>query len=121
MLIEAEGGGSRIARAADSPTWTDPATGYRRRVLSPATTTGHLELIEGELPPGAAISYPQSAYRFLEHQILVLSGELTFVEGGERHHLKTRDCLVLGAPTDCEYRNEGRASCSYLIALARRG
>lgn len=120
LLIEAEGGGSRIARAADNPIWIDPATGFRRRVLSPPTLAGRLELIEGELPAGAAISYPASAYQFLEHQILVLSGELTFVEGNERHRLKARDCLALGPPMDCEYRNEGRTPCRYLIVLARR-
>src|SRR5580698_9930296 len=49
---------SRVARAKDNPVWTDPATGFRRRVLSPLTLAGQLELIEGELPPGAAISYP---------------------------------------------------------------
>ena len=120
LLVEAEERGARIARAADNPTWTDPSTGFRRRVLSPITLAGHLELIEGELPPGAAISYPASAYRFLEHQILVLAGELTFVEGNERHRLKPRDCLALGPPKDCEYRNEGRTPCRYLVALARR-
>lgn len=120
LLIEAEGRGSRIARASDNPTWTDPATGFRRRVLSPPTLAGHLELIEGELPPGVSIAYPASAYSFLEHQILVLSGELTFVEGNARHRLKARDCLALGPPQDCEYRNEARIPCRYLIALARR-
>jgi transcriptional regulator with XRE-family HTH domain len=121
FLVEAEGGGSRVARAKDNPVWTDPATGFRRRVLSPLTLAGQLELIEGELPPGAAISYPASAYAFLEHQILVLSGELTFIEGAEHHRLKPRDCLALGAAADCEYRNEGRTPCRYLIALSRRG
>lgn len=120
LLIEAESAGSRIARAAAIPVWTDPVTGFRRRLLSPHATAGQMELIEGELPPGAAISYPASAYRFLEHQILVLSGVLTFIEGRTRHSLKARDCLALGAPADCEYRNEGRRPCRYIVALARR-
>ncbi|HTW35779.1 MAG TPA: XRE family transcriptional regulator [Rhizomicrobium sp.] len=120
LLLEAEGRGSRVARARDNPVWTDPETGFRRRVLSPPALAGHLELIEGELPPGAAISYPASAYQFLEHQILVLAGELTFVEGSTTHRLKLRDCLALGAAADCEYRNEGRTPCRYLIALTRR-
>lgn len=119
LLVEVEGHDSRIARAGENPVWTDPATGFRRRILSPVTLAGHLELIEGELPRGAAISYPASAYHLREHQILVLSGELTFVEGGIRHRLKPGDCLSLGAPADCEYRNEGQAVCRYIVALAR--
>ncbi len=109
-----------MVRAKDNPVWIDPETGFRRRVLSPPALAGHLELIEGELPPGVAISYPASAYRFLEHQILVLAGELTFVEGAVTHRLKLRDCLALGAAVDCEYRNEGRTACRYLVALTRR-
>lgn len=120
LLIEVEGSASRVARANENPVWIDPETGYRRRVLSPLTQAGHLELIEGELPPGAAIAYPAASYRFLEHQILVLSGELTFVEGDVKHRLKARDCLALGNPVDCEYRNDGRTPCRYLVALARR-
>ena len=120
LLIEVEGGQSRVARAENNPVWVDPETGFRRRVLSPVSFAGQLELIEGELPPGAAIAYPASAYRFLEHQILVLSGELTFVEGDTRHKLRARDCLALGAATNCEYRNEGRVACRYIVALARR-
>jgi len=120
LLLEAEGSGSRVARAKDNPVWTDPETGFKRRVLSPPALAGHLELIEGELPPGVAIAYPAASYRFLEHQILVLAGELTFTEGGATHRLKLRDCLALGAPADCEYRNDGKTPCRYLIALTRR-
>jgi hypothetical protein len=120
LMIEAEAQESRVARARENPMWTDPETGFRRRVLSPPALAGHLELIEGELPSGVAISYPASAYRFLEHQILVLAGELTFVEGNVTHRLKLRDCLALGAAVDCEYRNEGRTPCRYIVALTRR-
>jgi transcriptional regulator with XRE-family HTH domain len=120
LLIQVEGGGSHVARAENNPVWVDPETGFRRRVLSPTSFAGHLELIEGELPPGAVIAYPASSYRFYEHQILVLSGVLTFVEGDTRHKLRARDCLALGAAVDCEYRNEGRVACRYIVALARR-
>ena len=120
LLIAVEGSQSRVARAGNTPVWVDPETGFRRRALSPPSVAGQLELIEGELQPGAAIAYPASAYRFLEHQILVLSGELTFVEGDTRHKLRARDCLALGAAANCEYRNEGRIACRYIVALARR-
>src|SRR5690349_4207921 len=40
---------TRLARAADQPTWTDPATGYVRRAISPHAG-GPLELVEVDLP-----------------------------------------------------------------------
>ena len=45
LLIEVEGGQSRVARAENNPVWVDPETGFRRRVLSPVSFAGHLELI----------------------------------------------------------------------------
>ncbi|HZO24756.1 MAG TPA: helix-turn-helix transcriptional regulator, partial [Chloroflexota bacterium] len=31
LLLRAEGGGERLSRAADQPTWRDPETGYLRK------------------------------------------------------------------------------------------
>jgi hypothetical protein len=64
-------------------------------------------VVEVELPPGAHVPYPADSYRFVDHQILILDWALTFVEGDTTHVLKAGDCLQLGAPTNCIYRNDG--------------
>jgi transcriptional regulator with XRE-family HTH domain len=119
LVARAEGDDRRLARAADQPTWTDPATGYHRRAVSPSTG-GPLELIEVELPAGAEVSFPADTYVFVHHQIWMLEGRLLFREGEVEHELETGDCLQLGPPVPCTYINPTGKPCRYLVALARR-
>jgi transcriptional regulator with XRE-family HTH domain len=119
LVARAESDDQRLARAADQPTWTDPATGYHRRAVSPSTG-GPLELIEVELPAGAEVSFPADTYVFVHHQIWVLEGRLRFREGEVEHDLATGDCLQLGPPVPCTYINPTGKPCRYLVALARR-
>jgi transcriptional regulator with XRE-family HTH domain len=118
LVAQAEGGGELLRRAADQPTWTDPATGYRRRAISPATE-GPLELVEVELPPGASVSYPADAYIFKYQQLWVLEGELHFREGDVLHQLGRGDCLQLGPPAPCTFINPTTTPCRYLVALVK--
>ncbi len=118
LVARAEGAGELLRRAADQPTWTDPATGYRRRAVSPATE-GPLELVEVELPPGASVSYPADAYIFKYQQIWVLEGDLHVREGDVLHRLGTGDCLQLGAAAPCTFINPSTAPCRYLVALVK--
>ncbi|MEU0089557.1 XRE family transcriptional regulator [Kribbella sp. NPDC006257] len=113
-----EGTGDLLRRAADQPVWTDPATGYRRRAVSPATD-GPLELVEVELPPGASVAYPADAYIFKYQQIWILDGRLRFHEGPVIHDLAAGDCLQLGAPSPTTFENPGTADCRYLVALVK--
>lgn len=119
LVASAEDANRRLVRAADQPTWTDPATGYRRRAVSPAVG-GDLQLVEVELPAGAAVPYPADAYVFIHQQIWMLEGHLRFREGDTVHELDAGDCLQLGAPASCTFLNPTRAACRYLVALTRR-
>jgi transcriptional regulator with XRE-family HTH domain len=119
LLSRAESSGDRLSRAAKQARWTDPKSGYVRRAVSPRTG-GPLELVSVVLPEGARVSYPPSAYAFLYHQILVLSGTLRFQEGPLQHVLRTGDCLELGAPAECTYFNSGPGTCRYLVVVLRR-
>jgi transcriptional regulator with XRE-family HTH domain len=119
LVARAEGDDARVLRAADQPVWTDPATGYTRRSVTPVPG-GPLELVDVELPPGAAVAYPADTYTFIHQQIWVLAGELAFREGALHHRLGPRDCLALGPPQPCEFRNDTDAPCRYLVAVARR-
>ncbi|WP_427888702.1 helix-turn-helix domain-containing protein [Kribbella sp. GL6] len=118
LVARAENTDELLRRAADQPVWTDPATGYRRRAVSPLTD-GPLELVEVELPPGAAVSYPADAYIFKYQQLWILDGNLRFHEGSQVHELQTGDCLQLGAPLPTTFHNPGTATCRYLVALVK--
>jgi transcriptional regulator with XRE-family HTH domain len=112
-------GDGRVSRVAQQARWTDPATGYVRQSVSPPGATP--ELVRVELPPGARIDYPKSAFTFLRGQcVWVLSGALEFIEGALTHRLRRGDCLALGPPADCSFVNPSPTGpCVYLIALAR--
>jgi transcriptional regulator with XRE-family HTH domain len=119
LVARAEGDGGRLLRAADQPTWTDPATGYVRRAVSPPAGRP-LELIEVVLPAGATVELPAASYELIHQQIWVLDGRLDFREGDTLHELDAGDCLQLGPPAPCAFINPTAASCRYLVALTRR-
>src|SRR5688572_15859053 len=104
LVSRAEDGGGRLVRAADQPTWTDPASGYRRRTVSPASGRP-LELVEIELPAGARVAFAADAYPDVHQQIWVLDGHLRLHEGDAVHELDRGDCLQLGPPLTRAYVN----------------
>jgi transcriptional regulator with XRE-family HTH domain len=118
LVTRAEDGGGRLVRAADQPTWTDPASGYRRRAVSPVG--GQLELVEIELPAGAHVAFAPIAYALGHQQIWVLDGHLRLHEGDTVHELETGDFLQLGPPAPREYINPTDRTCRYLVALTRQ-
>ena len=119
LLARAELQSGRLLRAADQPQWTDPETGYVRRHVSPATDLP-VELVQVELPAGAEVSFPASAYVFNRHLIWVLKGHLTFVEGEVVHEMAAGDCIALGPATKCTYKCKGPRPCSYVVVLMRQ-
>ena len=119
LLARAEGAGSRLMRVADQPQWRDPATGYLRRQVSPSGDIP-LELTEIVLPAGAEVGFPAASYAFIRQIVWVLDGSLTFVEGDTTHELSPGDCLALGPPADCLFRNATRKPCRYLVAVLRQ-
>jgi transcriptional regulator with XRE-family HTH domain len=119
LMARAEGDGRRLLRAADQPVWTDPATGYRRRAVSPPTG-GPLELVEVSLPAGTELAYPADASTFVHQQLWMLEGRLRLSEGDAEHELGPGDCLAFGPPAPTAFRVPADAPCRYLVALTKR-
>ncbi|MER8863506.1 XRE family transcriptional regulator [Mesorhizobium sp. M0751] len=118
LIARAELQGGGLLRERDQPVWSDPATGYVRRHLSPVSDMP-LELIRVQLPAGAKVSFPAASYAFIKQQIWLISGRLEFTEGDIVHRLEPGDCLALGAPSDCVFHAPGPGAADYLVALAR--
>ncbi len=111
--------GARVARSDQQPVWRDPDTGFLRRSLSPPGP-GPLELVWGEMPPGAEITYPAASRSLIaDQQLVVVSGKLTIVLDATSHVLEGGDCLRFGPPKQVTLRNPGAARCRYVIALLR--
>jgi transcriptional regulator with XRE-family HTH domain len=118
LLLRAEGGGERLARATDQPTWRDPETGYvRTQVFS--RPDHPVEVARIELPAGRRVVMPASSYAHIRQAVWVQSGALLILEGGERYELSAGDCLGFGPPCDVTFANEAAAPCTYVVVLAR--
>jgi hypothetical protein len=116
LVARAERGRNPVARAGEQPVWVDPATGYRRRALSPGPRD-RLELLEIDLPASAVVGYPPQASLAAAQQVWVLDGELRVRDGDAEHVLATGDCVALASGSAREYST--RSGCRYLVALAR--
>jgi transcriptional regulator with XRE-family HTH domain len=110
----------RLVRAEDQLQWTDPATGYVRRQVAPGPGSDlPLDVVQVELPAGASVSFPATAYVFIRQLVWVLDGCLTFIEGEVVHALRAGDCLELGSAADCTYRNDHSGPCVYVVTVLR--
>jgi transcriptional regulator with XRE-family HTH domain len=119
LLARAELQGGRLLRAADQPQWRDPQTGYVRRHVSPASDLP-VEMIQVDLPAGAEVTFPASAYVFLRHLVWVMKGRLTLIEGDTVHEMGPGDCVEFGSPAPCTYKAPGPKPCTYLVVVIRK-
>ena len=108
-----------VARRKSQTQWRDPASGYRRRNLSPPGVAAPLQLVEVELPAGARIAYESGVREVPMHQqVWVLDGSVEVTLGDARHRLDAGDCLAMQLAGPTAYRNPGRKTVRYLVAIA---
>jgi transcriptional regulator with XRE-family HTH domain len=117
LMAEAETRPPDLISAAAQTAWKDPASGYRRRAISPPTPGLRGELVEVHMPAGATVSFDASPVAGLEHHLWMLDGALTLDVEGTPFTLRAGDCLryVLNGPT--RFRNTGKRQARYLVAM----
>ena len=116
LMAEAETRAASLVEAAAQAEWTDPGSGYRRRMVSPPAPGLRGELVEVRLPAGATVTFETSPVPGLEHHLWVLEGSLTLEVEGTPFALGAGDCLryVLHGPTRF---TTGRRAARYAIAM----
>lgn len=117
LIAAVEEGGAQLVKAADQATWTDPASGFTRRMVSPPSQGMRAELIEGRLPAGALIDYEQPPQAGLEQHIWMLDGLLDYTLDGVTYRLEPGDCLRFRLHGATRFSCPGPAGAHYLIAL----
>lgn len=106
-----------LQRAAEQPVWTDPASGYVRRQLSPSGR-GPMQLVEVIFPPGQRVSYEQVVREADVHQqIWLLDGTMDIGAGEQQWRLEAGDCLAIREDQRISYANPGPQPARYLVAL----
>ncbi|WP_062762120.1 XRE family transcriptional regulator [Falsirhodobacter sp. alg1] len=118
LMVRAEMQDGQLLRKADQPIWQDPVTGYLRRHVSPGTAAP-IDIVSVDFPAGKQASFPASVYLNRTHLVWVLEGNLVFIEGQTRHEMAEGDCLELGPPNDCIFRNETDVLCRYAVVVYR--
>lgn len=108
---------SPVARVADQPVWTDPASGYIRRNLSPAARSP-IQLVDVIFPAGQRVAYDGTPRDTEVHQqVWMIDGVMELTVGEEQWRLETGDCLAMRLDSPIVYRNPTRKPARYMVAL----
>ena len=117
LLAEIEGDAPALVARADQPEWVDPATGFRRRSVSPPSLNFDCEVLCCELPAGARIDYPLPPRLGLEHHLYLQEGALELTIEGRVHRLSAGDCLRYKLAGASGFLATGRGPARYILVL----
>lgn len=110
---------SPLARVAEQPVWTDPASGYVRRNVSPGSPRSPLQLVDVRFPAGQRVAFETSARDAdVYQQVWMIEGQMELTVDGTPWLLEQGDCLSMRLNCPIVYRNPGRSAARYLVALA---
>ena len=108
---------SPLARVADQPLWTDPASGYVRRNVSPPARSA-IQLVDVVFPGGQRVAYDTAAREVDVHQqVWMIDGTMELTVGDALWRLHAGDCLAMRLDRPIVYRNTTRRPARYLVAL----
>jgi transcriptional regulator with XRE-family HTH domain len=117
LLAQTEVQTGTLVRHENQPVWQDPETGYLRRHVSPGEMP--VDLVSVELPANTAVPMPAISYVSRRQLIWVIEGTLTFEAGSSTYEMAAGDCLELGDPADCVFRNKMTQGCRYAVIVLR--
>jgi transcriptional regulator with XRE-family HTH domain len=107
-----------IARIADQPEWVDPASGYRRRNVSPPGTGHPMQIVEVHFPAGARVAFESGDRdRPVRQQVWLLEGQIEVTTGGQTHALLPGDCLAMQLDAFTMFSNPGATPARYAVVI----
>jgi transcriptional regulator with XRE-family HTH domain len=115
----AQAPGGPLARRDDQPQWQDPASGYRRRNVSPPGVPQPMHIVDVHFPAGARVAFENGARDLRVHQqVWVLEGAIDITLGVERHRLREGDCLAMQLDRPTMFHNPTRKPTRYAVVIA---
>ncbi len=116
--VSASAAASPIARRDEQPLWRDPASGYRRRAVSPPQQGQPLQIVEVQLPALAVVGFDHAIRRHrVFQQVWLLEGELEVTLGDTPHRLHEGDCLAMTLDEPVQFRNPTRRAVRYAVVI----
>lgn len=119
LIAEVEAEPIRLIRADEQAVWTDPETGFRRRLVSPPAAGFDAELVEVTLPPGADIAYAAPGVTGLEQHVWLREGVLELTVEDTVHRLEPGDCLRFRLFGATRFVVPGAEAARYAIVVCR--
>jgi transcriptional regulator with XRE-family HTH domain len=108
---------SPLARVVDQPVWTDPASGYMRRSLSPAAPSP-LQLVDVVFPAGQRVAYDSVPHNAdIHQQVWMIEGAMDISVGEQHWRLEAGDTLAMRLDRHIVYHNPTGLQARYLVAL----
>jgi uncharacterized cupin superfamily protein len=108
-----------VARRDDQPQWQDPASGYRRRNVSPAGVPQPMQIVEVHFPPGGRVAFESGMReRRVHQQVWMLEGMIVVRLGAESHRLREGDCLAMQLDGPTMFHNPTRKPARYAVVTA---
>jgi transcriptional regulator with XRE-family HTH domain len=108
-----------VARRDDQPQWRDPASGYRRRNVSPPGVPQPMQIVEVHFPPRARVAFETGVRdRRVHQQVWVLEGAIDITLGVERHRLREGDCLAMQLDRPTMFHNPTQKPARYAVVIA---
>lgn len=107
-----------LSKKATQAVWTDPATGYKRRHLSPIGVDAEIELVEVVFPAGETVVFDNPLRRtHIQQQLWVIKGAMDITFNDQTWHVETGDCLFIQLGARITFHNPSAQSTRYLLAL----
>ena len=108
-----------VSRREDQPEWKDPASGYRRRNITPRGVPQPMQIVEVHFPAGARIAFELGSRATpVYQQVWVLEGAMDIGVGPERHRLRAGDCLAMQLDQATMFHNPTRKPARYAVVIA---
>ena len=109
-----------LTRAARQPRWTDPASGYVRRNVSPPGMGSSVDIVEICFPPGARVGFDNRRDLGLDQHVWLLEGAMEITQDDATHALAPGDCLHVRLDQPVEFHNPGAAAARYAVIIGAR-
>ena len=107
-----------VVRHAAQRVWTDPASGYTRRHLSPPGFASPLELAEVIFPAGQSVYFENAPRSVVTHQqIWMQEGVMDITVEDRTWNLQQGDCLAMLLGRTVHFRNSTDSPARYIVAL----
>ena len=108
-----------VSRRGDQSVWTDPASGYTRRNVSPPGFPQPIRIVEVHFPAGARVAFDNTVGNRVDHQqIWMRQGAMKLTVGDETFTLNPGDCLAMRLDRPTVFHNPTRKPARYVVVIA---